>query len=276
MPGVVEGAGMFFISSRRAPTVVPGIGTHFPTANLTHAKGREVVMRRQTMWLSVAVFIFLPLFSSRAQVVTSREIPFHLQTSLEPGTTQEVVVELWDAGTGGNLVFDESYTGSNALPVDGTGAISFTFGSLHQPTGLNPDDFPSGSSRYLDVTQGGGSVLSARQPLTAAAFALSPGPQGPEGPIGPQGLTGPQGPQGPIGPQGLTGPPGPQGPTGLQGPPGATGPQGPIGPVGLTGPTGPRGQTGDTGPRGATGLQGPTGPIGPQGPPGQSPTVYQT
>ena len=55
-------------------------------------------MKRQTMWLSVAVFIFLPLFSSRAQEVTSREIPFYLQTSLPPGTTQEVVVELWDEG----------------------------------------------------------------------------------------------------------------------------------------------------------------------------------
>jgi hypothetical protein len=57
-------------------------------------------MKRQTVWLSAAVFIFLPLFSSRAQVVTSREIPFYLQTSLPPETTQVVVVELWDAGCG--------------------------------------------------------------------------------------------------------------------------------------------------------------------------------
>src|SRR5260370_15835249 len=120
-------------------------------------------MRRQTMWLSVAVFIFLPLVSSRAQEVTSREIPFYLPTSLPPFTTQEVVVELWDAAIAGNLLLDDSYVGTNALPVDSAGEISFTFGSLHQPTGLNPDDFPSGSSRYLDVTQGGGSVLTARQ-----------------------------------------------------------------------------------------------------------------
>src|SRR5712692_7148584 len=198
-------------------------------------------MRRPTLWLSAADFTLLPLFSSGAQEVTSREIPFYLPTSLPPGTTQEVVVELWDSASGGNLLFDESYAGPNALPVDSTGAISFTFGSLHQPTGLNPDDFPSGSSRYLDVTQGGASVLAARQALTAAAFALSPGPQGPAGPQGEPGPIGPQGPAGPQGPQGVPGPEGPQGLTGPQGPIGLTGPQGPTGPIGLQGPTGPPG-----------------------------------
>ena len=100
----------------------------------------------------------------------------------------------------------------------------------------------------------GASVLPVRQPLTAVAFALSPGPQGLQGPTGPQGLTGPSGPQGPIGQVGPMGPPGVQGP---------------VGPIGVTGP---RGQTGDTGPQGPLGPQ---GPVGPQGPPGQSSIVYQ-
>ncbi len=142
-------------------------------------------MRRKTACLSAVLFIFLPLFSSKAQEATSRLIPFSLATSLPPLTTQEVVVELWDAGSGGVLIFSEAYTGANALPVDGSGFISFRFGSLQLPPGLNPAHFPSGSARYLDVTQAGMSVLSARLPLTAVAFALSPGPEGPPGPPGP-------------------------------------------------------------------------------------------
>src|SRR5713226_9147328 len=136
-------------------------------------------MRRRTVWLSAVVFVLLPLLSSRAQDPSFRLIPLTLRTSLPPQTTQEVDVQLWDAQSGGALIFDESYTGPNALPVDEGGSISFRFGSLQLPPGLNPGDFASGSSRYLDVTQAGVSVLSARLPLAAVAFALSPGPQGP-------------------------------------------------------------------------------------------------
>ena len=102
-------------------------------------------MRCKTAWLSAVLFIFLPLFSSKAQDNTSRLIPFSLATRLPPLTTQEVVVELWDAASGGALIFSESYTGPNALPVDGNGSISFRFGSLQLPPGLNPAHFPSGS-----------------------------------------------------------------------------------------------------------------------------------
>ncbi len=119
-----------------------------------------------------------------AQDATSRLIPFSLVTTLPPSTTQDVVVELWDAATGGVLIFPETYT---ALPVDGSRSISFRFGSQQVPPGLDPIHFPSGSARYLDVTQAGASVLSARLPLTAVAFALSPGPDGPPGPQGPPG-----------------------------------------------------------------------------------------
>src|SRR5713226_6427147 len=175
-------------------------------------------MSRKTLSIFAVLSVFIPVFFASAQQTTSRVIPFALSTSLPPTTTQEVTVELWDAATGGNLIFVEDYGGPDALSVDGAGSISFWFGNLHQPTGLNPDDFPSGSSRYLDVSQGGGSVLAARQALTAAAFALSPGPQGPQGPPGPEGPIGPQGPAGPQGPQGVAGPEGPQGLTGPQGP----------------------------------------------------------
>ncbi len=112
-------------------------------------------MRRKTVWFSAVVFVFVPLFSSTAQDATSRLIPFALRTSLPPQTTQEVDVQLWDAQSGGALIFDESYTGPNALRVDEDGSISFRFGSLQMPPGLNPGDFTAGSSRYLDITQGG-------------------------------------------------------------------------------------------------------------------------
>src|SRR5215468_4794052 len=183
-------------------------------------------MRSKVIWSWAVAFMVLPALASLAQDNTSRLIPFSLSTSLPPQTAQELVVELWDAASGGALIFDESYSGSNALAVDANRSIGFSFGSLQIPPGLNPLDFPSGSSRYLDVTQAGASVLAARVPLTAVAFALSPGPQGPPGPAGPDGAQGPVGSNGPQGPQGS------QGLAGAQGPQGATGPAGPLGPPG--------------------------------------------
>src|SRR5262249_12285071 len=186
-------------------------------------------MTYQRRWLAAVVLVgLLPLFS-RAQDNTSRLIPFSVSTSLAPGTTQEVMIELWDAPAEGTLIFDESYAGKDALPVGDDGSIRFLFGSLQTPPGLNPTDFPSGSSRFLDVTQGGASVLAARVPLTAMPFALSPGPPGADGAMGPTG------PTGPTGPQGLTGA------TGAQGATGPTGAQGATGPTGAQGPTGPTG-----------------------------------
>src|ERR1700687_4189771 len=165
-------------------------------------------MNSKTARFSTVVFVFLPLLASMAQDNTSRLISFSLSTTLPAETSQEVVVELWDAASGGMLIFAESYDGPNAVAVDSAGSISFYFGSLPMPPGLHPEDFPSGSSRVWDVTQGAVSVLSARLPLTAAAFALSPGPEGPPGaagPTGPQGLTGPAGPTRPEGLRGAAG-----------------------------------------------------------------------
>src|ERR1700687_1659523 len=205
---------------------------------MTH---RRLISRLTRLaWSAIWFAAFVPLGSSQGQDATSRLIRFSLPTTLSAGK-QEGRVELWDAATGGTLIFYEVYAGPDALTVGDDGSISFLFGSLQNPSGLNPNDFPSGSARYLDVTQGGASVLSARVPLTAMPFALSPGPPGPTGPQGPQGAPGATGPQGPIGATG------PQGATGAQGPPGVTGPQG------ATGPQGPQGTTGSTGPQGPPG-----------------------
>jgi len=77
------------------------------------------------------------------------------------------------------MLFSEAQPG---LAVDENGNIRFVFGSLTPgpPPGLNPANFPSGSSRFLDVVDNTGtSVLAARIALNATPFALSPGPQGP-------------------------------------------------------------------------------------------------
>lgn len=129
---------------------------------------------------------------------TSRVIPFSsVPTNIAPGSTgQALTLQVWDASSGGNLVFNEAQT----LDVDANGNISCVLGA-QTSGGLDPNKFPSGSSRFLDVVDGtGASVLSnGRLPLNATPFALSPGPQGPSGPAGPQGPAGAAGPQGPPG-----------------------------------------------------------------------------
>jgi hypothetical protein len=179
---------------------------------------------------------------------TSREIRFELVfTHLPFGSTQTITLEVWDAATGGNLIFSELHPGVN---VGLLGELDFILGSL-TPNGIPVDDFPSGASRYLDILDvtNRSVLLNGRLPLYANAFALTPGPAGPQGP------SGPQGPQGANGLNGATGPQGPQGPAGPPGTTGSIGPQGPQGPIGPIGPMGPIGATGATGP------QGPAGPV---------------
>lgn len=133
--------------------------------------------------LLALVFAALPLL---AQQPTSRVIPFNnVTTNLDPSTpAQALTIQLWDVPAGGAApLFVESQT----LDVDASRNISFTFGSA-TVGGLNPDHFPSGASRYLDVVNADGvSVLAARLPLMATSFALSPGPTGAKGDKGDKG-----------------------------------------------------------------------------------------
>ncbi len=201
--------------------------------------------------LSLATLVVsLHVSQLAAQQPTSRTISETLTTTLAKNTTQTVTAELFTSATGGTLIFSEI---EPSLKVNSTQGITFLLGS-QTSGGLNPSNFASGTSLYLDILHNGVSVISGgRLPMYATAFALSPGPTGPQGPMGIQG------PQGSRGPTGATGP---QGPIGLTGATGATGP---------AGPTGPQGSTGLTGATGATGPQGPTGLTGPQGPAGASP-----
>ncbi len=157
------------------------------------------------------VLVFL-VVASHGQS-TSRVIPFaNVATSFPPGTNQTARVELWDAADGGTRITFEIQTN---LDVDDTGLINLLFGA--PSGGLNPDHFPSGASRFLDVIDPNSEssvLVGGRMPLNAVPFALSPGPAGPTGPQGPQGPAGPQGQPGPPGAQGQPGPAGPAGPPG--------------------------------------------------------------
>ena len=133
---------------------------------------------------------------------TSRYIALSPIPSLLPASSTGITVqfEIWDQASGGNQISTEAHT----VDTDGGSNISNDSGLqdllLGRPGGLNPSNYPPGQSRYLDVTQGGTSVLTGRRPVYASAFTISPGPQGPPGPAGPQGPAGPAGPQGPPGP----------------------------------------------------------------------------
>lgn len=118
---------------------------------------------------------------------TSRVLPFeNVKTNLPANTHHDVIVQLWDNDLGGRLLYSELQPN---LQIDVDGRIQFLFGS-GKPNGLDPLDFPSGSSRYVDVVDSNEkTVLDKRIPLYAAPFGLSPGPPGPPGPAGPQGYT---------------------------------------------------------------------------------------
>jgi hypothetical protein len=127
------------------------------------------------------VVLAVALSSTMLAQETSRVIPYpNVQTTLVDGPAQPLTLEIWDTPAGGTT---PRFSETQLLDVNG-GQIGFYLGAA-TPTGLNPADFQSGASRFLDVKDSTGTtVLSARIPLTAAAFALSPGPTGPQGPPG--------------------------------------------------------------------------------------------
>jgi hypothetical protein len=175
-------------------------------------------------YLALLAVAFLSPSPARAQAPTSQEIHFDVLLSKLPfGSTQNVTVQVWDSALLGNMVYSEGHS----LKVGLLGNLDLVIGSV---TPIPAGTFPTGSSRYLDVTLNstGNSVLfNGRKPLYADAFALS----GAVGPAGPQGIQGPKGDKGDTGAPGV----GMQGPQGIQG---VAGPQGPTGPTGATGPAG--------------------------------------
>src|SRR6266851_715586 len=158
--------------------------------------------------LFVAALVLALGIAVRADDPTSKYVSLGpVATTLPPSSTGITVqFEIWDSATAGTVMSTQSHTvdtNAGGTITNDTGAVDLLLG---RPGGLSAADFPAGSSRYLDVTQGGISVLAARLPLYAVPFTVSPGPQGLAGPTGATGPAGPAGPQGPIGPQGPTGP----------------------------------------------------------------------
>src|SRR5262249_22277952 len=133
-------------------------------------------------------------------------------------TTADFKFRLYDALSAGSQVGAEIDLNNVAL-TNGRFTVPLDFGAQF-----------AGQNRFVEIdtrTPGSGSftLLTPRQPLTAAPYALyalsgNPGPTGPQGAPGPQGA---QGSPGSAGPQGV---PGATGATGAQGVPGATGSQG--------------------------------------------------
>ena len=114
-----------------------------------------------------------------AQEPTSRVIPFNnVATTLSGDSMEDIIVRVYDAATGGTLIFSETQNGIATTPNQ---TVSFVLGGKTMG-GLNPNDFPSGSSRYLDVVAVNNANVSVlpngRIPLTAVAFALSGGVSG--------------------------------------------------------------------------------------------------
>ncbi len=113
--------------------------------------------------LSLVLVIARPT-SVLADDPTSSYLPVSpLRSFLPPNSIQSVMLEIWDQAVGGTAVSREAHLvdtdeSSNIATDDG-----FTDLLLGRPGGLDSADFPPGSSRYLDVTQGGASVLNARR-----------------------------------------------------------------------------------------------------------------
>ncbi len=159
-------------------------------------------MSRNRSWNVAFAFFVALVFAlvSHAQAPTSRVIHYdNVQTDVLSTPGQSFRLQLFDIPTGGT----PRYCEDQPLDTDAAGLISFDFGAgtpsappcPSSPPGLNPNDFTSGESRYLDVVDPstGTSHLTARVPVKAVGFAVNPGPQGPQGIQGPPGQQGPPG-----------------------------------------------------------------------------------
>jgi hypothetical protein len=171
------------------------------------------VEKKWSMKASIELIVFFALFVFAVVLLAPKRVwaddPTSRYVSLTPIPTRNlpasstngvaVQFQIWDAATGGNLISTEPHTvdTNNASNITNDHGFTDLLLGRGQPGGLSPNNYLPGQSRYLDViyVATGTSVLTARIPLYASAFSISPGPQGPAGPQGP---VGPQGPAGPA------------------------------------------------------------------------------
>src|ERR1700737_3905441 len=111
----------------------------------TRALARNLGM---SLFSSLIVATVLLAATTAQGQATSRLIPFRLlaDPSYPPGTVGSVDLQLWDAPIGATPQVDERQT----VTIDADGTFGFVFGS-NTVGGLDPNNFPSGSDRWLDV-----------------------------------------------------------------------------------------------------------------------------
>ena len=134
-------------------------------------------MRHRTIWFLSCLLVLGMASLVRADDPTSRFLPLtRLASSLPSSSTGTAVqFEVWDQATAGTMIFSEAHTvdtdaGSNISNDTGLTDLLLGRGTVG---GLAPANFPAGSTRYLDVTQSGVTVLAARVPLYASVFSVS-------------------------------------------------------------------------------------------------------
>ena len=126
----------------------------------------KTILHCSSFLLLFVLLAALPLLADdpTSQYVSLSPIP----CTLPPSSSALVVqFEVWDSATGGLQVSSETHN----VDINGSSTITNDTGFsdllLGRPGGLNAGNFPAGSSRYLDVTWGGLSVLTARIPLVS-------------------------------------------------------------------------------------------------------------
>ena len=134
-------------------------------------------MRHKTTWFLSSLFVLGMASLVRADDPTSRFFPLsRLASSLSPSSTGNVVqFEVWDSAAGGTMIVAEPHnvdTDAGSNITNDTGLTDLLLGR-GTAGGLAPVNFPAGSTRYLDVSQGGTTVLTARVPLYASVFSVS-------------------------------------------------------------------------------------------------------
>ena len=178
--------------------------------------------------------------------------------------TVQMVFKLYDAATGGNLLWSET----QPTVAVANGIFNVVLGSL------TPLALPFDKQYYLGVTVGTDAEMTQRQALKATPYALNAAALSSSATVNASQITGVYGTATTSGSvvfvdaSGKLGTTGGTIPTGPQGPAGPAGPQGPQGVAGPTGATGATGSAGPAGPQGATGATGPQGPAGPNAPTG--------
>jgi hypothetical protein len=87
-----------------------------PTSKRTKSRGpvraKGLAVRRLVLYSLVSLLLFAVPAALQAQASTSREIKFDFVFSHLPfGSSQTITVQVWDAATGGNVIFSEGSPG---------------------------------------------------------------------------------------------------------------------------------------------------------------------